>query len=114
MSIDDFIAELAGYDSAEEYYASRPPYVARPEKHMTFTVMCSDPSCSYENTNDYIRQCPERLALTQWCPACHSDVLVVSAVPFTVFYHDYAIKHASFSDNVAGECWQCGYKQGKL
>lgn len=114
MSMDELIAALAGYDSPEEYYESRPPYVARPQKHMTITVGCSDPDCSYEKTDDYTRQCPDKLILTQWCPECHKDARLVSVTPFTIFYWDYSLKHASFGDDVRGECWQCGYKKSTL
>lgn len=110
--IDDFLTYLVqeqGYDSVDEYL-DRKPFIARPERHMQFVVACTQ--CSYTNSDEYKRQNPDRLLLNQWCPSCHSDLKLVQAIPNTVHYQSHAMKHASFSDDVSGECWHCGRKHG--
>jgi hypothetical protein len=112
--IDDFLTALVqeqGYETLDEYL-DRKPYVSKPEKHMLLSVKCSQ--CSYEHSDEYRRQNPDILVIDQWCPWCHADVVLVSAIPNTVYFHSHSTKHASFSDKIAGECWQCGRKPGQL
>lgn len=108
--IDDFLTALVqeqGYESIDDYLDSR-PYISKPERHMQLSLKCS--SCPYEHSDSYARQNPDRLLLTQWCPDCHADVQLVSAIPNTIYFWSQSIKHASFRDNIASECWDCGAK----
>ncbi len=107
MSIDDLIAASAGYETIDDLLNSR-PYIDRPTRHMLFSVACT--VCDYARSEEYARQNPDRLLLDQWCPKCHADIKLTGAIPHTVYHWAHSWKHASFRDNVAGECWHCGRK----
>jgi len=83
-----------------------------PRRLMQITLVCSECGDSY--TNDFERQQADRLAHTYCCPRCWSRYHLQQVIPFTVFYESEAVKHASFADDVSGECWQCGRKQVQL
>src|SRR5438874_4769902 len=111
--IDGFLTALVqeqGYEDLDEYL-DRKPYVSKPERHMLLSVKCSQ--CVYEHSDSYQRQNPDILVLDQWCPRCHADVVLVSAIPNTIYFHSHSTKHASFSDDVIGDCWECG-RRGQL
>lgn len=112
--IDDFFALLAqeqGYEDLDDLLGSH-PYVSKPEKHMLLVMKCSQ--CGREESDEYARQNPDRLRLLRWCPDCHADVMLVEAIPNTVFSWCFSWKHATFCDEVQGECWHCGRKKGPL
>jgi hypothetical protein len=96
----------------EAVLETQPPFISKPTKHMLFVVKCSQ--CSYENSDVYQRQNPDCLRLLQWCPECHADLILVDAIPNTCFYWSHSCKHATFCDDVAGECWHCSRKKGPL
>lgn len=112
--IDDFfdlLAQEQGYEDLDDLLDSH-PYVSKPEKHMLLVMKCS--RCWREESDGYTRQNPDRLRLLRWCPVCHADLLLVEAIPNTVFYWSFSWKHATFRDEVQGECWHCGRKKGPL
>lgn len=112
--IDDlftFLVQERGYEDLDDFLASHPS-ISKPEKHMLLGVKCSQ--CSYESSEEYPRQNPDKLRLMRWCPDCHADLVLIDAIPRTIFHWSRKWKHATFSDNTDGECWHCGRKKGPL
>lgn len=95
-----------GYVDIDEFLDNH-PYITTPERHMHITMRCV--SCGKELSDDYSRQDPDFLAFHKCCHWCMQDVIAARVIPFTVFFHSRSVKRASFSDDVSGQCWQCGY-----
>lgn len=108
--IDDFLNFLAqeeGYEDIDEYLDSK-PYITRPERHMQLNLGCGE--CGDGYSAEFVRQHADRLAAHSHCPQCGLAYQLESVIPFTVYFWSHSVKHASFRDEVAGECWQCGAK----
>lgn len=71
---------------------------------MHFTVKCS--ACSWETTEDYTRQNPDRLVFLQCCPKCQHPLQLVSAIPYDT--------RETESSQPERECWECGDARGQL
>ena len=75
---------------------------------LTFTcVLCGD-----EYTERYARNNPDKLSRGMYCTVCNApSMFLVRANPWTRFYKSRAVEHASFGDDVSGECWLCGTRE---
>jgi hypothetical protein len=106
--IDDFLNFLVqeiGFENVDEFLDSR-PYITRPEKHMRLNLVCVE--CGRGYSEKFVRRHADRLAALYHCPQCKIPFRLESVIPFTVYFSSHSFKHASFSDETAGECWQCG------
>jgi hypothetical protein len=84
-----------------------PHRIERNVKNMQITLVCS--LCGDKYTETYARQHPDQLAHRLNCPSCYTHTYkLVQVVPSTVHYRSSAMERASFSDDISGECFECG------
>ena len=83
------------------------PYIAKPTLKMSFSIACQN--CDFRYSNTYHRQDPDALLDRLQCPHCKTQTIYITALtPFTVFYQDRSLTHASFLDDISRKCWECG------
>jgi ribosomal protein L33 len=87
-----------------------PHKIERDKRLMLISLVCT--TCGDEYNETYSRQYPDRLASGLYCPACQTRTYrLVAVIPNTVYYRSHAMEHASFSDDIKDECFECGKTQ---
>ncbi len=85
--------------------------IERNVKQNVLTFECC--LCGEEYSETWARNNPDKLSRGLWCASCKLPTMFLKqATPSTIYYRSRSMEHGNLGENVSGECWQCGQREG--